>query len=1095
MSPRLFKVVLFGGCAIVLAVVLLAGLSSPTVREWFWPPLGEWTQQAEIALGVGRLDQAETLVNRVLARDGTYSDALILLGLLERRRAEQARAGNDFSSARQHAWRSAAANDKVDEPGLAGTMADRSGAVLAEYGWFTPAEARYRVALEHDPGDLAAHQGLGHLLRLVGRRDDAQDDMLFVVRAGKGELSESLLHLANPNTFVEIELLLRAIAEANPTDPMPRLGLAAIAVKRGKTAGLEKPLTAIIDDPTANTDTRREATVLLGRTYLLRGEQASVAAWWNQYHDDVKHHPQAWIVLGRWAQTEGRPELAARAYWEAGRLDPTNAIPPLKLAALLGVLRRDADVARRISETAKDLAELEDVTGPLYGRRNQFPLLWRLVNALERLGRPLEAAAWARFVLEIGGRNQNSPEMVTMRDFLIRVEPLAESAAGRQILPGHRWETWIDLADLSLPARPLMSKSRSGPPATSPNLVRAGGGAVSPDDLATKNVQELTPKNGAASNNEAARAGAGLVFTDEAHAVGIDVRFLSGNRKAGEGHFMHSFTGGGVGVLDYDRDGWPDLYVCQAGPDAPTKAPFLETDRLFRNQGDGTFADVTEAAGLREDRYSQGVAIGDINSDGWPDVYVGNAGKNRLYLNQGDGTFLDATDQVGITGDDWTTSVLMADLTGDGRVDLYDANYVAGSEIYTLVCQKNGEPDRGCAPGVFDSAPDRLWQQRADGTFVDVSGDADIRVQGSTASATDVPESPRSSKPRGPSPRQAAEPIAHLGNDRDQGNGLGLVAADFRGVGALDLFVANDQDANFFFQRQPNAQPSPGTNPPRFVNDATLAGLAFDSDGRALACMGVAVGDIDGNGLLDLFVTNFHNEPCSLYRQLAPGIFNDDSRGFGLYEPTFPVLGFGTQCVDVNADGWLDLILVNGHIDDFSYNGTPWKMRPQLFLNQRGERFVELTADALGPFFGEATLGRALARLDWNRDRKDDAAITHLDRPLALLTNRSATDGHAVSFQLVAATGDREAVGTTLTLTVGDRTLTHQLTAGDGYLSSNDRRLVIGLGDATTIDSLEIRWPDGTTSTARAVQADRDWLLVEGEPAPRPLPSRHVATK
>jgi hypothetical protein len=280
---------------------------------------------------------------------------------------------------------------------------------------------------------------------------------------------------------------------------------------------------------------------------------------------------------------------------------------------------------------------------------------------------------------------------------------------------------------------------------------------------------------------------------------------------------------------------------------------------------------------------------------------------------------------------------------------------------------------------------------------------------------------------------------------------LGIVAADFDGSGRLSLFVANDMMPNFYFM---NETPSPGGRP-RFTESALTAGLAYDRDGRAQGCMGIAVGDIREDGLLDLFVTNYYLESNTLYEQRPGQSFEDVTRTAGLRDPSLKMLGFGTQFLDADLDGWSDLVVLNGHVDDETYRGIPFHMPAQFFRNVGGGKFAEVSADTLGPWFAGRYLGRGLARLDWNRDGLEDFAATNLDSP-------------------VVQSRGREWV--------------KQLTAGDGYESSNQRELVFGLMDAASADLVTIRWPSGATQQFRDVPTGKDHVVIEGRSALTVIP-------
>jgi hypothetical protein len=498
-------------------------------------------------------------------------------------------------------------------------------------------------------------------------------------------------------------------------------------------------------------------------------------------------------------------------------------------------------------------------------------------------------------------------------------------------------------------------------------------------------------------------------------------------------------------VLDYDADGWPDLYLTQGCRWPPVAGQTEHLDRLYRNRGDGTFEDVTAQCQLAEDRFSQGVAAGDFNDDGFADLYVANIGVNRLYLNLGDGTFRDVSGVAGIEGEAWTTSCLLADVNGDGLPDIYDVNYIDGADVYERVCIREGKP-RTCLPNIFEPQPDRFYLNLGDGRFEERTAAAGLNVTG--------------------------------------GNGLGIVAGDLDGTGRLGLFVANDQDANFCWI---NETAGPGA-PPQFVERGVLAGLAYDAEGKSQACMGVAAGDADGDGKLDLFVTNFYEESNTLYLQGAGGTFIDATGASGLRAPSFFMVGFGAQILDGDLDGHLDLVLTNGHVDDFSHQQVPYEMPPQYFRGLGGGQFAELPAAELGEFFQGNYLGRGLARLDWNRDGREDFVVSHLHSPVALVANTSPETGRFLAVQLRGVRSSRDAIGAEVAIEAGGRRRTQWLTAGDGYQASNQRQLVFGLGAADRVEKLHICWPSGLVQEFADLAADQALIFVEGSPRATRLP-------
>ncbi len=527
---------------------------------------------------------------------------------------------------------------------------------------------------------------------------------------------------------------------------------------------------------------------------------------------------------------------------------------------------------------------------------------------------------------------------------------------------------------------------------------------------------------------------------DDAATTGIDFTYFNSADAAVPGQQMYEFSGGGVAALDYDVDGWPDAYFTQGCRWPSNDQDHTHLDRLFRNLGNGRFGDVTEQTGIIESRFGQGLAAADYNNDGFPDLYIGNIGGNRLFHNNGDGTFSDVTTSLGPDPGRWTTSCAFADLNGDGFADIYAANYLEGPDIFSRMCQHKDGVARMCAPFDFDGAQDQFLLNRGDGTFVDATSAAGFQVL--------------------------------------HGKGLGVIAADFNGSGQLSLMIANDLVPNFYFLNQTSSRGAP----PEFVEHGLVSGLAFNVDGQAQGSMGIAADDWNQDGRLDLFVTNFLKEGSTFYRQLDRDSFQDDTAAVGLLRPSLVTLGFGTQSLDGDLDGFPDLLVTNGHVDDHRAYGQPYQMPAQYYRNLGGGRFVEEAADKLGSFFTTPHLGRGLARLDWNRDGREDALISHLHEPAALLTNTTAKTGHYLALQFRGVTCERDATGTTVTVKSKLGTRVRQLTAGDGYQASNQRRLVFGLDENTEIEGLDIRWPGGLQQSFASVPVDRELFIVEGRP-------------
>jgi thioredoxin-like negative regulator of GroEL len=859
------------------------------------------------------------------------------------------------------------------------------------------AERSYRQVLAVQPRHLVANRRLAALLVMSGRRRESAPYLFELVRQGECDADELAL-LGNLQLIFDDGDLIEKFRKAAPDDPLPQLAAARIAMQRHETHRAAQLLTAIV----ARAPGLREAHINLGKALVELGRGEEFLDWHARLPADINSHPDVWVVRAQFAERRGEADVACRCYWEALREDPNLWQANYQLAALLTA--RGDDRAAIFLERANDLKTLADAVREVLLSGVTPGLALPAARTTDALGRPWEAWNWYRFVGKLDpGQDFAAKEEQRLESGLGEATPRMDPAAN----PALR----VDFSSYSLPDWKSAGSALSGSPSIP------------------------VPQ-------------AGIRFTDAAEAAGIRFTYENGDDWTIPGmHTWESF-GGGVAAFDFDGDGWPDLHFTQGGQFPRPAGSSPPADRLFRNLGDGRFADVTEQAGVGDPDYSQGVAAGDYDGDGFADLYVANIGRNRLYRNQGDGTFVDVTDAAGLSGGGWTASCLLADLNGDGFAEIYDVTYVGGQRPFTELCE-GPTPDsyRICPPKIFEGEPDRLYFNRGDGSFDDVSASAGILA----------PDS----------------------------KGLGGVAADFELTGRLNLFIANDVAANFYFV---NETPAAGAAP-QFRERAVVVGCAYNGVGRSQANMGIAVADADGDGLLDMYVSTFLDDYNVLFGQRPAGMFTDRTSEAGLMGPGTSKLGFGTQFLDANLDGWPDLVVTNGHVDDFSWKGKPFRMRPQFYVNLGRGRFTELPQAGLGEYFQREVLGRGLARLDWNRDGRDDFAVSHLDSPAALVTNQSPEAGHFLALQLRGVVSNRDAVGAVVWVTAEGRTRMQQITAGDGYYASNQKQLVFGLGKCGTIDEVLVRWPSGREQRFKQLSSDAEYLLVEGRAQPCRLPA------
>lgn len=507
-------------------------------------------------------------------------------------------------------------------------------------------------------------------------------------------------------------------------------------------------------------------------------------------------------------------------------------------------------------------------------------------------------------------------------------------------------------------------------------------------------------------------------------------------------------TGGGAALLDFDRDGWLDLFFTN-GCRLPLRPDDRDTpSELFRHRPRLSFTRSTTAAGLTQYGYAQGCAVGDFDADGFDDLYVTAYGENRLWHNNGDGTFTDVTDVTGTAVPRWSTSAAFADVNGDGVLDLYVVNYLDESDRHPRLCPNPASPDgyEGCSPALFSGVDDVLFLGDGAGGFVDVS------------SASGISGHP--------------------------GKGLGVVISDLDGDGTPEISVANDGEANFLFVRR--GETAAAGAPPllQFEERALLCGVALNERGFAQASMGIAAGDYDANGTIDLFLTHFFADTNTLYINDGGLSFRDGTRGSGLGETSRQLLGFGTLFVDYDNDRWLDLFVANGHVDDRTWMSPPqpYAMPPQLYRNNRNGTFTEVSSES-GDYFRQRWLGRGVAGGDLDRDGKLDLAVSHQLAPSLVLHNETVTRSNSLTVQLVGTVSNRNGYGVKVELVGASPPLVRELSGGTSYQSAPAPELHVGLGEAEAA-TLRITWPSGTIDVQENLAAGT-WIAVEGGPVLR----------
>jgi enediyne biosynthesis protein E4 len=536
-------------------------------------------------------------------------------------------------------------------------------------------------------------------------------------------------------------------------------------------------------------------------------------------------------------------------------------------------------------------------------------------------------------------------------------------------------------------------------------------------------LQALTAQSEGASSP-------GFRFTDVTSQAGIHFEHNSG---AFGGKFLPETLGSGCAFLDYDRDGWQDILLIN-GTDWPGHKKRRTTLRLYHNNGNGTFTDVTSRAGLDVEMYGMGVAVGDYNNDGFPDIFITCVGQNRLFRNTGKGTFVDVTNSSGLgKREGFSTSALWFDYDRDGLLDLFVCNYVKWSPEHDVFCSLDGKHKSYCTPEAYRGATCWLFHNRGDGTFEDVTA------------ASGIFDS--SSKSLG---------VALFDNNRD---------------GWPDLLVANDTQPNKLYRNQHN-----GT----FKDSAVETGLAFSSEGKARAGMGVDVADFDNSGSPGVAITNFDNEMIGLYR-LSGRSFEDIAPQSGMGIASRNSLGFGCAFLDVNLDGWLDFAVANGHIDETVRNirgNVGYAQPPQLFLNRGNGMFRDVAAE-VGAEFDQPKVGRGLAYGDFDRDGDLDLLLTTNNGPACLYRNDQLIGNRSIRFRLVGTKSNRDGIGATVRIFGGGLTQSRVVKGGSSYLSQSELPVTFGLEKRDRIERVVIDWPSGRTEEYKNLAVGRCYDCTE----------------
>jgi tetratricopeptide (TPR) repeat protein len=970
-----------------LAAVLLAlglGALATLAERRFQAGLSK----AKADVGARRFEAAGRWLAAQSASRPDHAEAALLLGICE------------HEAGRHEAALTAWARVPPESPLAPSAAIARGRTLFHDLGRFADAEAVLAVAVDYaDPHAVQRRYLLTELFYLEGRLDE----MRRLVQE-------------------------RWNASPNGADDLRRLW------QMGNAVAMVDQIQATVEQAARQAPADDRVWLARANLALLRGQFADAARWLDAC---LKRRPDdsvVWRARLRWARAADSIDEARRAlaHLPADRFSPTE------------VLSLRAWFAARAGRVETEQTALEQVIDQAPG---DTQALERLAALATELGQSDRAIELRRRKAGIDRAKDRYTRLLDSGETITQFSELAGLAekSGR----GFEARGWWFLASRHQPSALITSAiDRLGPPRPDPHLPAGKTLVFHLGDVAGLMVDEPSPSRGGSppallpsrNSSDAAQAMSAPEFRDDAASAGL--RFVFDNGQSSLRQVPETMAGG-VGVLDYDGDGWFDLYVVQGGAFPPDPSRPSTGDRLFRNRGDGTFEDVAERSGIaRMNRgYSHGIAVGDFDNDGRPDLFVTRWRSYALYRNRGDGTFEDITERAGLGGDrDWPTSAAFADLDNDGDLDLYVCHYLAWDAERPKLCKHPTKPGQPvdpnhvyayCLPNPLSARPDHLFRNDG-GRFVDVTAEAGI-----------------------------VDP---------NGRGLGVVAADLDGDGLIDLFVANDTTANYFWHNVGGM---------KFEESALVSGVACNAQGAFQAGMGTAVGDLDGDGLPDLTVTNDYGESTSFFRNMGNGIFTDQTSKIGLAAPSRYLVGFGIVLFDANNDGRLDLGQTNGHVDDYRPD-FPLDMPSLLLIGADHGRLVDVTPKA-GPTWSVPRIGRALAAGDLDNDGRIDLVSVPQNTPLVFFHNRTASAaGHAVTFLLEGTKSNRDGVGAVVTVTAGSRRRRAWRFGGGSYQSACDPRLHFGLG-MDRIEEVEVRWPSGHVDRFKNVEPDRCYRLREAD--------------
>ncbi len=825
-------------------------------------------------------------------------------------------------------------------------------------------------------------QAKPHIEVLVHQREF--DDLLLMA----GYLAES--HAEEFSSLDEV-------MSRNPGDRRLKVNVAKQSLSRGEFDESINLLRSIVDQHPEF----MAAQTMLGRALVQSGSFDEAEAWAQSVPVGTEQDPAYWLTMGDLAAHRRDIVTATIAYGKAAKLDFDRVEPWVKLASACqqtNLVIQDHDA---IQERATQLSKLrQSYAEYLAGDQDKPDSLIQLSHRLVALGRLWEAEAWTAIGSTRAVYNESETGVVSE----LRAGVLAKLSRNTPWQSSERLPAWSWLKSAAVVDHPLItSESKPERQHWRPSV---------PTSIALKN--EAVQRN-------------------------VDFFGRTAEDLESPGILNFQMLGCGGAAIDFDHDGWPDLYFAAAGgtPPLANSAP----NAMLRNL-EGRFVNVANYCGAEDRGFGQGVAVGDMNEDGFDDLLVLNYGPNSVWLNNGDGTFANHSARWLPTSSTWSTSAAIADLDGDSLSDLVIVNYCAGLAPVSDECPVgNSAVIRACSPNHFRAQRDLFLRGTSTGGLVDA-----------TETWNAIPET--------------------------LGRGLGIVAGSFDEHPGIDLLIANDMTSNHCWVAD-----TVGGEEFALQEKGVLLGLANDASSRSQGSMGIAVADFNLDGKADFYVSNYESEYNTLYLADSHSQWRDETSQAGLVRAAMPMVGFGTQAADLDNNGQCELVVANGHIDHYQRDNQDilYAQPMQIFEHASGGGYESIANRIDDEYFRTTHVGRGLWTIDANRDGRIDLIATHQTEPPALLVNHSSSAYATVALRLVATRSSRNAVGSEITVRTDAGTLRGHVTSGDGYFCSNERVVRFGLGETQSVIEVMVRWPNGETQTWTDIEPHEDWLLVQND--------------